>query len=70
MENAKKDVPVRCMTLTVRLDSHSWVELERKNARLYYIVGNTLSKTYDGKIEGLPESVLFELEDMGAIKTH
>lgn len=58
------------MTKTIYLDSHSWVELERKNARLYYIVGSTLSKTYDGKIEGLPESVLFELEDMGAIKAH
>lgn len=68
--NTKKDVPVKCMTKTIYLDSHSWVELERKNARLYYIVGSTLSKTYDGKIEGLPESVLFELEDMGAIKTH
>lgn len=70
MTHAKKDVPVKCMTKTIYLDSHSWVELERKNARLYYIVGSTLSKTYDGKIEGLPESVLFELEDMGAIKTH
>jgi len=70
MIHTKKDVPAKCMTKTIYLDSHSWVELERKNARLYYIVGSTLSKTYDGKIEGLPESVLFELEDMGAIKAH
>lgn len=69
MTHTKKDVLVKCMTKTIYLDSHSWVELERKNARLYYIVGSTLSKTYDGKIEGLPESVRFELEDRGAIKT-
>jgi hypothetical protein len=31
---------------------------------------NEIKNTYDGKIEGLPESILFELEDMGAIKAH
>jgi len=70
MTTDKKDVPARCMTLTVRLDSHSWVELERQNARLYYLMDNEIKNTYDGKIEGLPESILFELEDMGAIKAH
>ena len=70
MQTTKKDVPVKCMTLTIRLDSHSWVELERQNARLYYLMDNEIKNTYDGKIEGLPESVLFELEDMGAIKAH
>ena len=58
------------MTMVVELDFYSWVELEGQNARLYYRMHNLTSKAYDGKIEGLPESVLLELEDMGAIKAH
>lgn len=56
------------MIMEVMLDSHSWVELEGKNARLYYRSDNMTSKAYDGPIEGLPESVLMELEELGAIK--
>ena len=50
--------------MTVQLDSHTFVELTGPNACLFYATG----KAYDGPIAGLPESVLMELEELGAIK--
>jgi len=52
------------MIMTVQLDSDTFVELECSNACLYYADG----KAYDGPIAGLPESILMELEELGAIK--
>jgi hypothetical protein len=53
------------MIIEVMLDSNCWVELEGKNARLFYTLHGL---TYDGPIRGLPDSILMELEDLGAIK--
>ena len=52
------------MSMIVQLDSHTFVELTGPNACLYYSDG----KAYDGPISGLPESVLMELEELGAIR--
>lgn len=60
-----KSIP---MTMVVQLDSLSWVELTGSNACLYYRMHNLTSKAYDGEISGLPESILMELEESGAIK--
>jgi hypothetical protein len=49
---------------TIKLDIGAFVELTGRNARLYYTSG----KAYDGPFDGLPAHILFELEDMGAIK--
>jgi uncharacterized protein YrrD len=55
--------------IEIMLDSHSWVELEGRNARLYYMLHGVTHKSYDGLIRGLPESVVMELEELGAIKS-